>query len=265
MPPCRCCPVQLTVLGRSLKKPSPANGLAEFLPWMCLMAADLKRYEKLVEEQHARFPSITLPPEYAELLETNSLQVLIKFARYKFAARMLKRTDDVLEVGSGTGLGALFLSQHVAKVTGLEIKPHDHAAAAAVNRRPNVSFLHQSLYDYDLTRQHDAVVSLDVIEHMPLEDGHRFVHRIARHCKGDGLVVIGSPSIHSYPYQSAYSQAAHIKCYDQGELLALMDRYFGRTLPFSMNDEIVHTGHPKLAWYYFVLALLPRRDVDPGS
>jgi hypothetical protein len=25
-----------------------------------------------------------------------------------------------------------------------------------------------------------------------------------------------------------------------------------------MNDEIVHTGHPKLAWYYFVIGFMPR-------
>jgi hypothetical protein len=43
--------------------------------------ADLKRYQNLVAEQHARYPSITLPPEYAELFETNTLQVLIKLAR----------------------------------------------------------------------------------------------------------------------------------------------------------------------------------------
>jgi hypothetical protein len=27
-----------------------------------------------------------------------------------------------------------------------------------------------------------------------------------------------------------------------------------------MNDEIVHTGHPKLAWYYIILGVLPQGD-----
>jgi 2-polyprenyl-3-methyl-5-hydroxy-6-metoxy-1,4-benzoquinol methylase len=227
---------------------------------------DPVKYDKLVEEQHARFPSITLPPEYAELLQTNTLQVLIKFARYKFAARMLKPGDDVLEVGSGTGLGAQFLSQHVKQVTGLEIKEHDYAAACATNQRDNVTFLYQSLFDYDRNRTHDGVVSLDVIEHLPAEEGERFVARIAHHCKDDGVVIIGSPSIYSYPYQSKYSQASHVKCYDQKELVGLMDKYFRRTLAFSMNDEIVHTGHPKLAWYYIVLGFMPRgRDADEAT
>jgi 2-polyprenyl-3-methyl-5-hydroxy-6-metoxy-1,4-benzoquinol methylase len=219
---------------------------------------DLSLYEELVKEQHARFPSITLPPEYAELFETNTLMVLIKLARYKFAARMLKKSDDVLEVGSGTGIGAMFLSQHVAHVTGLEIKQHDYDAAVAVNRRHNVGFHLQSLFDYDLERRHDAVVSLDVLEHLSPEVGVDFVARMARHCKPDGLALVGTPSVHSFPYQSKYSRAAHVKCYDQDELIALMDGCFGRTLAFAMNDEIVHTGHPKLAWYYFVLGFLPK-------
>lgn len=219
---------------------------------------DPSLYEELVKEQHARFPSITLPPEYAELFETNTLMVLIKLARYKFAARMLKPSDDVLEVGSGTGIGAIFLSQHVAHVTGLEIKQHDYDAACAVNRRHNVAFHLRSLFDYDLDRRHDAVVSLDVLEHLSPEAGAAFVARMASHCKPDGLVLVGTPSIHSFPYQGKYSRAAHVKCYDQDELVALMDGHFGRTITFSMNDEVVHTGHPKLAWYYFALGFLPK-------
>jgi len=186
--------------------------------------ADPQKYEQLVAEQHARYPSITLPPEYAELFEVNTLQILVKLARYKFVARILKPSDEVLEVGSGTGIGAIFLAQHAASVIGLEIKRHDYEAAVAVNQRPNVSFRHQSLYDFTPPdRRFDAVVSIDVIEHMPIEDGRRFAAELARRCRDDGVVVVGSPSIHSYPYQSKYSQAAHIKCYDQGELVELMD------------------------------------------
>jgi 2-polyprenyl-3-methyl-5-hydroxy-6-metoxy-1,4-benzoquinol methylase len=217
-------------------------------------------YDALVREQHERFPSIVLPPEYAELFETNTLQVLIKLARYKFVARMLKKADDVLEVGSGTGLGAIFLSQHVGHVTGLEIKPHDYEAACSVNRRKNVQFHLRSLFDYDQQLKHDAVIALDVLEHFSAEDGRILVERLASHCKPNGVVIVGTPSLHSFPYQGKYSQAAHIKCYDQAELVALIDSCFGRSIAFSMNDEMVHTGHPKLAWYYFCLGFMPRTD-----
>ena len=219
---------------------------------------DPQEYRRLVEQQHAQFPPLTLPSEFAELFTTNTLQLVVKLARYKFVTRMLKKTDDVLEVGSGSGLGTIFLAQHAKRVTGVEVNKHDFDSSVSVNRRDNVSFLNQSIFDYEPQRMHDAVLAMDVIEHFDIAGGHKLVECMARHCRPDGIVFIGTPSIHSYPYQSKYSQAAHIKCYDQHELTELMDDFFGRTLAFSMNDELVHTGHPKMAWYYFVLGLMPR-------
>jgi 2-polyprenyl-3-methyl-5-hydroxy-6-metoxy-1,4-benzoquinol methylase len=219
---------------------------------------DPGKFQQLLKEQHARFPSLTLPPEFAELLEINTVQLLIKLARYKFAARLIRSGDRVLEVGSGNGIGTVFLGQHARHVTGLEINRRDHEASCKINRRANVEFRLESVFEHDPGQPYDAIVSLDVIEHLPAEEGRKFIARMARLCRPDGIVFVGTPSIHSYPYQGKYSQAAHIKCYDQGELVALMDGCFGRTLAFSMNDEIVHTGHPKLAWYYIVLGLMPQ-------
>ena len=129
-----------------------------------------------------------------------------------------------------------------------------------INRRPNVDFVVGDLFELETSEKFDVVVNLDVIEHMPLEQGREFVAVMSRHMKAAGMLVIGTPSIYSYEYQSPLSKASHIKCYDQDELVSLVDEYFGRTLAFSMNDEVVHTGFSKMAWYYFVLAFLPRKS-----
>lgn len=219
---------------------------------------DPVRYQQLVDEMYRDHPPITLPPEYAYFFEKDLIRLFLRLARYKFVARHLRKTDRVLEVGCGSGVGCMLLSQHCAHVTGLDVKTTELDEARAMNRRPNVEFRQQDLFEVAEAESYDAVVALDVIEHMPVEQGERLLRGMARLMKPAGLAVIGTPSIYSYPYQSAFSQASHVKCYDQAELVQLMERVFGRTLAFSMNDEMVHTGHPKMAWYYFVIGLIPR-------
>ena len=219
---------------------------------------DQAEYSRIINEWYARFPQgVTLPAEYAHFVQDNLLRLYIRLARYKFVARLIKKTDRLLEVGSGSGVGAMFLSQHCAHVTGIEVKTSEVEEARSINQRGNVEFHITDLFSMKASQEYDVAVALDVIEHMPIEDGHKLVAAMTRQLKPTGMLVIGTPSLYSFPYQSPESKASHVKCYDQQELVQLIDHYCGRTLPFSMNDELVHTGHPKMAWYYFVLGFMP--------
>lgn len=221
---------------------------------------DQARYQNLVEQLYETYAEgVTLPPEYAYFMEKDLLRLMIRLARYKFLCRLMKPTDCVLEIGSGSGLGSIFMSQHCAHVTGLEVKATEIAEARTMNRRKNVEFVCGDLFDAPIDQRYDMVVALDVIEHMPIEQGRKLVEAMCRRLKPTGMLVIGTPSIYSYPYQRALSQASHVKCYDQRELVELIDQFCGRTLPFSMNDELVHTGYAKMSWYYFVLGFVPHQ------
>ncbi len=222
---------------------------------------DQELYAKLIRELYERHPDgVTLSAEYAEFVENNLIHFLIRLSRYKFVAKMIKRTDRVLEVGCGSGLGATFLAQHCAHVTGIDVKNGEVEDARRLSKRQNVDFRVADLFKADDLGLYDVVVNLDVIEHMEPADGRKFVEAMARRLKPTGMLVVGSPSVYSWKYQSPFSQASHIHCYDQAELVGLIEEFFSRTLPFSMNDEMVHTGHPKMAWYYFILALLPKKS-----
>ena len=158
-----------------------------------------------------------------------------------------------MEVGCGSGLGSIFLGQHSKKVKGIDVKKIEIEEANSINKSENVSFDICDLFDMSPDEKFDVIVSLDVIEHMTVEVGEKLLKAKLKHLKQDGILIIGTPSIHSYPYQSPESQASHVNCYDLPDLLSLIDPLVKRTLSFSMNDEIVHTGHHKMAWYYFVI------------
>ncbi|XXK27905.1 class I SAM-dependent methyltransferase [Arenicellales bacterium nBUS_45] len=213
-------------------------------------------YRSEVQKFYDSYPDgITLPPEYAQFVQENGLRLLIRLARYKFVAKMLRSSDRVLEVGSGSGLGSIFLSQHCNSVVGIDVKKTEVEEAKKINKRVNVDFKVADIFDNDFDLKFDVVTSLDVIEHMEEADGQKLIAAKTRHLNEHGIAIVGTPSIYSYPYQSVISQASHVKCYDMPELQKLMDQFFYRTLTFSMNDEIVHTGFHKMAWYYFIIGV----------
>src|SRR5213593_611852 len=213
--------------------------------------ANPELYQKLINELYADNPPITLPPEYAAFFTHDLLRLFIRLARYKFVARLIKKTDHVLEIGSGSGVGSIFLAQNCAHVTGLDVKTGEVAEARSINRRNNVAFVVGDLFELPADQVYDVVLALDVIEHMAVPQGDKLVGAMTTHLNPDGMLVIGTPSLYSYEYQSALSKASHVKCYDREELVALIERHVARALAFSMNDEMVHTGFPKMAWYYF--------------
>ena len=69
----------------------------------------------------------------------------------------------------------------------------------------------------------------------------------------DGVLVLGSPSIHSQAYASPPSKAGHVNCKDAAGLRALCGAHFRHVFVFSMNDEVVHTGFTPMAHYLIAL------------
>jgi 2-polyprenyl-3-methyl-5-hydroxy-6-metoxy-1,4-benzoquinol methylase len=221
---------------------------------------DQKLYEKLVNKVYTENPPLALSAEYSSFVKDNLLQLMIRLARYKFVARLVKPTDHILEVGCGSGLGTIFLGQHCRHISGIDVKSTEIEEAKSINRRENVDFSIGDFFQMSTEKKYDVIVALDVIEHMTLELGSKLISKMAANLSVLGMVIIGTPSIYSYPYQSELSKASHVKCYDQKELVDLLEKFYGRTLAFSMNDEIVHTGFEKLAWYYFIIGFLPGKN-----
>lgn len=220
---------------------------------------DVTEYSSLINNVYKNYPDgITLPPMYAQFVDKSMSNILIRLSRYKFVAKMLKENDSVLEVGCGSGVGAIYLSQNCQSVYGIDVQEQEILEAQNISKRENVKFEVQDLFLLDENKKYDAIVCLDVLEHLSIEDGRSFVNKISKLLKPNGFFACGVPSIYSYEFQSPLSQASHINCPDRDDLEKELSLSFDRIFPFSMNDEVVHTGFQKLAWYYIMLCTAPK-------
>lgn len=187
----------------------------------------------------------------------NPLMATVKLARYKFVAKMLSPRDRVLDLGCGAGYGAYYYATVAREVVGLDLNP-DLPEMAGHLTRPNLRLIHGDILDpppvETLGGPFDSIVCLDVIEHFTEEDGGRILADCHRRLNERGMLVLGSPSSLSGAYRGEESRRVHVREYHPDEMRERLDRLFSRTLLFSMNDEVVHTGFSKMAWFYYVLA-----------
>lgn len=183
--------------------------------------------------------------------------VLFMLARYKFASKLIRNTDDVLEVGCGEGLGSAMLSSEAATYLGIDHDPDMYESARRLQNKRRSFLNHDILHSPIMGRHFTAAVSLDVIEHVFPAHQDNFLKNIVASLSGTGsLLVIGSPSLESQVHASAVSKAGHVGCRSARDLEDLIKKYSARTFAFSMNDEVVHTGFAKMSHYNFVVGVI---------
>ena len=108
----------------------------------------------------------------------------------------------------------------------------------------------------------DAVVSLDVIEHNPVEREDEYFMTNCKNQKRDGVAIIGTPNVTMVPYSSPWNKIAHINNYSQTRLYEAMSKYFENVFIFGMNDEVLHTGMYPMASYIMAMGCGVRERED---
>jgi hypothetical protein len=180
-------------------------------------------------------------------------------ARYKFVAKMLAGRRDVGEVGCGDAFGTRVVLQEVPDVTVYDFDPLfiQDIRARRDERWPLKAEVHDIVAG-PLPRKHEALFSLDVIEHIAPVNEHAYVANLCESLTENGLLMIGTPSLESQAYASPPSKAGHINCKTSTQLKALLEKYFEHVFVFSMNDEVIHTGFSHMAHYLFALCSTPK-------
>ena len=177
-------------------------------------------------------------------------RLVFSLARYKFTAKMLSGFGSVVEVGCGDGFGSRIVRQEVSKLLVTDKDPL--FIERFTELRSEEWPIESAVYDIlkgPLNLRHDALYSLDVMEHIEEKDEAIFLRNTSLSIREHGVAIIGMPSIESQEYASKESREGHVNCKSGEEFRASLKQYFTNVFIFSMNDEVVHTGFAPMAHY----------------
>lgn len=201
-------------------------------------------------------PEVPLGPWTSYSLLNDPKHMCFVLSRYKFCAKMLEGKRTVMEVGGGDGFGLPLIAQcadHVF-VADWDQRLLDGNARRLAHLK-NVTYLHADLNEASPDVQVDAVLMVDVIEHLePTREG-QFMSNVVSCLKPDGVLINGTPNITASRYASARSEVQHINLKSMKTLRELTETYFSNVFMFGMNDEVLHTGYASMCHYIWSIGV----------
>jgi 2-polyprenyl-3-methyl-5-hydroxy-6-metoxy-1,4-benzoquinol methylase len=191
--------------------------------------------------------------------------LLFTMARYKFVAKMLGGYNRVVEVGCADGFPTRIVAQAVQSIIAVDFDAEliANAKEQLLDRWP-IEFRVHDIMDAPVKGLFDAGFALDVLEHIPESQEELFLNNIRRSLTDAGVLVIGTPSLESQKLASRQSREGHVNCKSGSDLKATLNKHFENVFIFSMNDEVVHTGHYAMAHYLMALCCGPKSRKRSG-
>lgn len=221
---------------------------------------------KLISKSAGLGTKLELSPYFESVAKDDFKMFGVGLSRYKFAGKLIEGKENVIEIGCNSGFGTRMLLQFVNEVLGGDFDEDaiEFAKEHYANERLHFTYMdivNDTVFVNEHSNHFDAAVSLDVIEHISMENETDFLKHICSLVNQNGVVIIGTPNITASEYQSEISRAGHINLYSAERLKTLMNQFFFNVFMFGMNDELVHTGFLPMAHYLFAVGVGKRKRV----
>jgi SAM-dependent methyltransferase len=158
--------------------------------------------------------------------------------RYAFA-RSFAAGNAVLDVASGEGYGAAFLSTVATHIHGVDIDPDTvRQASRKYAACANLRFVQASCTALPFPeRSFDVIVSFETIEHIDGESQVRMLEEFDRLLKPEGIVILSSPNKAEYSDAREARNEFHVQELYRDELARLLARHFEATRWFSQRIQ----------------------------
>ncbi len=194
---------------------------------------------------------VTLGKNSSAILSYDPKLLLFTLSKYKFAGKLLAKKTNVLEVGCMDGLGSLLLASFVQNLVAIDFY-QDHIEEALMFIAPNCTNIEFKTEDFLFSNYENCfggLASFDVWEHIDPRQSNLFLQKVYQALELDGVAILGAPSLESQQYASEVNKLTHVNCMSRGDALEELSGFFKNVMPFSMNDEVVHTGFDEMAHY----------------
>jgi len=191
-------------------------------------------------------------------------RLLFSLSRYKFVAKMFSGFSEVLEVGCGDAWASRIVRQTVGALTVSDYDPAFVEEARGRNRKKwDMNYRVLDFTKRYVGPKYDGIYMLDVLEHIPARRESLFLRHAANALVPSGVLIVGMPTINSQNLiPPAARDPGHVNCKTADELRITLSKGFDNVFIFSMNDEMVHTGNPLMAYYLLAICCGPRRVSD---
>jgi len=160
---------------------------------------------------------------------------LMTQATYDWAAEFTAGRDT-LDFGSGSGWGAARLASTARRVVGVDVDADAVAYARSRYEAPNLAF---ELLTNGLAYQQefDAVVSIQVLEHVP--DPDAYLASANRALRQGGVILLATPNraTRLYRFQKPWNPW-HLNEWDRAGLYGLVARHFHDPEIFDMTGDV---------------------------
>lgn len=174
-----------------------------------------------------------------------------------FIAGNLAKGRDAIDIATGDGYGAHYLSNFANKVIGFDIDQCVIQKAKNKYKSNNLAFYSGDL-DSIVKREgpFDVATAFEVIEHV--SDPDNFLDSCMRALNWNGELIISTPN---YQWSSNFHNPHHLKEYMPGEFKKLLRKYFKDVRMYGQRPKIKLITPKNKNFRYRLLTLAVKLDI----